>query len=102
MDLSPGSSRPPEREWIGRMVSVFTMGASLACGNQEKAQEPKARRRRSRLAVREDSAALELRGEGKKHIECGIRIIKRREGRTRKARAREDACLPGVPLSNSA
>src|SRR6516165_4344345 len=36
MDLSPGSSRPPVREWIGRMVSVFTMRASLACGNQEK------------------------------------------------------------------
>src|SRR6516162_6171463 len=36
MDLSPGSSRPPVREWIGRMVSVFTMRASLACENQEK------------------------------------------------------------------
>jgi len=31
------------------------------------------------LAVLEDSAALALRGKGKKHIECGIRIIKRRE-----------------------
>jgi len=36
MDLSPGSSRPPERERTGWIVSVFTMLVSLACGNQEK------------------------------------------------------------------
>src|ERR1700756_4086719 len=30
MDLSPGSSRPPERAWMGWMTSDFTMRASLA------------------------------------------------------------------------
>jgi len=70
--------------------------------SRKRRRSPRLAGRRRVLAVLEDSAAFELRGKGKKHIECGIRIIKRREERTRKARAREDACLPGVPLSNSA
>jgi hypothetical protein len=60
------------------------MLVSLACGNQEKGAGTEGSAALHGLTVLEDSAALELRGKGKKHIECGVRIIKRREGKTRK------------------
>ena len=41
-------------------------------------------RRRLFVAVPGDSVALELQGKGKKHTGRGVRIIKRREGKTQK------------------